>query len=87
MKVGWVGVRLCVTVMVGEEVCVAVGDSSVAVCVAVGDDASEGVAVAVGVASGGGFVRGIRKKARRRSATRAGIPNLSNDGGSERNVF
>src|ERR1700752_2544073 len=88
VKVGWVGVSEDVTVIVGDEVCVAVGDSSVAVCVAVGDDISEGVAVAVGVSSGGGFVRGIRKKASRRIiAMRAGIPNLRNHGGRERIAF
>jgi hypothetical protein len=86
VKVGWVGVRVCVTVMVGVEV--AVGGSVVAVCVAVGDDASEGVAVTVGVSSGGGFVRGIRKKASSRIIVmRAGIPNLRNHGGRESIAF
>src|SRR5687767_15951621 len=88
VKVGWVGVRLWVSVMVGDEICVAVGDSGVTVCVAVSEEAMKGVCVAVGVSSSGGIGRGIRRKASRRmSAMRAGIPNLRNHGGRKRIAF
>src|SRR5262245_15191303 len=74
VTVGSVGVRLCVTVTVGDEV--AVEGSGVTVWVMVGDTAIEGVQVGVGVSSGGGPCRGISKKANRRiMAIRAGIPN------------
>ena len=49
VKVGRVGVRLGVTAMVGDEVCVAVEGSGVEVCVTVGDEAINGVLVTVGV--------------------------------------
>lgn len=87
VKVGCVGVRVCVTVMVGDGVCVAVGGSGVEVAIGDGVSETKGVWAAVGVSSVGGLVRGIRKKANKMSTRRAGIPKLRNHGGSERIVF
>ena len=87
VKVGRVGVRLGVMAMVDVEVGVEVNGSGVCDGVDVGEDAISVVRVTVGVSSGGGLCRGIRNNANRLNTMRTGIPNRSNQGGSERSAF